>query len=52
MFSFTHFTSLATNFQKYCLSFLEVHVLKILKSMMTLAATVAKRRNMPGDLVL
>jgi hypothetical protein len=24
MFSFTHFTSLATNFQK-CLSFLEVH---------------------------
>jgi hypothetical protein len=35
-----------------CLSFLEVHILKILKSVMTLAATVARRRYIPGHLVL
>ena len=46
-----HFISLLTNFQK-CLSFLEVHILKILKSMMTLAATNARRRNIPGHLAL
>jgi hypothetical protein len=52
LFSFTHFTSLATNFLKQCLSFLKVHILKILKSVMTLAANVARRRNIPGHLVL
>jgi hypothetical protein len=44
MFLFTHFTSLATNFQKLCSSFLEVHIFKILKSVMTLAATVTLLR--------
>jgi hypothetical protein len=34
------------------LKFLEVHVLKILNFAMTLAATVARRRNTPGRLVL
>jgi hypothetical protein len=45
-----NFIFLTTNFQKYCLSFLEVHIIKILKSAMTLAATVAGRRNTPGHL--
>jgi hypothetical protein len=36
MFSFTHFISLATTFQKLCLSFLEVHILTILKTVIHL----------------
>jgi hypothetical protein len=33
-------------------SILDVHILKILKYVMTLAATVARRRNISGHLVL
>jgi hypothetical protein len=52
MFLFSYFISMATNFQKQGLPFLEAHILKILKSMMTPATTIAMSKNTPEHLVL
>jgi hypothetical protein len=46
------FHFLGNQFSKTMFILPKVHILKILKSVMTLAATDSRRRNIPGHLVL